>query len=241
MRLPLPRRRPDPLRRALALVLIGAAAPALAAERGYTVTDFDRIDVVGAYQVIVETGKGPSARATGDMRAIDALKIEVRGRTLRVVAGSNAWGGWLGEKPAAPIVRLTVPMIREASLRGSGSLTVNRIRTQTAKLGVSGSGSMTVNALETDKLSAALLGSGRLTIIGKAASGQISTEGSGNFASPALRVDALTLSANSSGDTTLSGGRTATVQSAGSGNVTISGKPACTVAAVGAGEVSCGK
>jgi hypothetical protein len=229
------------LRRALALFLLVASTPAFAAERGYTITDFDRVDVIGAYQVILETGKGPSARATGDMRAIDALKIEVRGRTLRVVTGSNAWGGWPGAKPAAPIVRLTVPMIREASLRGSGTITINRIRTQTAKLGVSGSGSMTVNALETDKLSAALLGSGRMTITGKAAIGQISTEGSGSFASPALRVDALTISSNSSGETTIAGGKTATVQSAGSGNVTVSGTPACTVTAVGGGEVNCGK
>ena len=222
------------------LFLAAAVAPPAAAERGYTITDFDRIDVVGPYQVLVETGKGPSARATGDMRGIDALKVEVRGRTLRIVTGSSAWGGWPGEKPAAPVVRITVPMVREASIRGAGSITISRIRTQTAKLGVSGSGSMTVVSLETDKLSAALLGSGRITITGKAALGQISTEGSGSFASPTLRVDALTLSANSSGNTSIAGGKTATVQSAGSGDVTISGRPACTVAKVGGGEVSCG-
>ena len=233
-------KRLNPLRFGAWLFLAGAVAPAAAAERGYTITDFDRIDVVGPYQVLVETGKGPSARATGDMRGIDALKVEVRGRTLRIVAGSNSWGGWPGEKPAAPVVRITVPMIREASIRGAGAITISRIRAQTAKLGVSGSGSMTVASLETDKLSAALLGSGRMTLTGKAAIGQISTEGSGSFASPTLRVDALTVSANSSGTTSIAAGKTATVQSAGSGDVTISGKPACTVAKVGAGEVSCG-
>ncbi len=240
MPLPLPRRRPDLLRRALALLLVSACTPAFAAERGYTVTDFDRIDVIGAYQVLVETGKGPSARATGDIRAIDALKVEVRGRTLRIVAGSSAWGGWPGEKPAAPVVRITVPMIREASIRGAGAITISRIRAQTAKLGLSGSGSMTVVSLDTDKLSATLLGSGRMTLTGKAALGQISTEGSGSFVAPTLRVDALTLSANSSGNTSIAGGKTATVQSAGSGDVTISGRPACTVSRVGAGEVNCG-
>ena len=66
-----------------------AAAPVSAAERGYTISDFDRIDVSGPFVVQVETGKGPSARATGESAALDRLSVELRGRTLRIGAGVN--------------------------------------------------------------------------------------------------------------------------------------------------------
>jgi hypothetical protein len=72
--------------RILSLVAAAAAlsAPALAADRNYSVTSFDRIRVDGPYRVVLTTGVAPFARASGPAAAIDSVSIEVQGRTLIV-------------------------------------------------------------------------------------------------------------------------------------------------------------
>ncbi len=227
-------------RGALAALLLIIAAPVAAAERGYTVSDFDRIDVTGPFIVTVETGKGPSARATGDARALDGLVVEMRGRTLKIGAGSGGWGGWPGAKTAAPAIRITVPALREAALRGSGKLTITKMRAQLVRLALAGSGALSVSAIETDRLFANLLGSGTMSMAGKVLNAQISTEGSGTLAGRGLMTTALTLSASSAGQTEVSVSKAATVQASGDGDIIIIGSPACTVANVGGGEVLCG-
>ncbi len=228
-------------RAAFFALILCATTPLVAAERGYSVSDFDRIDVTGPFIVSVEAGKSPSARATGDARALDGLIVEMRGRTLKIGAGSGGWGGWPGEKTAAPTIRITVPALREAALRGSGRLTISRMRAQVVRLALAGSGALTVTSIETDRLFANMLGSGTMTLSGKVLNAQISTEGSGTIAGSALMTGALTLSASSAGQTELSASKAATIQASGDGDVIISGTPACIVANVGGGEVKCGQ
>ena len=227
-------------RRGLVLLLTLVAAPSVAAERGYTISDFDRIDVSGPFIVVVETGKAPSARATGDNAALDRLKVELRGRTLRIGAGVNGWGGWPGARPAAPTIKVTVPLLREASLSGAGKLSISKMRSQLAKLGLSGSGEMVVAKIETDRLVGTLLGSGTLRLDGKAQAAQITNEGSGTLWANTLIVGALVLTSSSAGPSGITATKTAKVQSTGTGDVTIYGKPACTVAGLGVGQVICG-
>ena len=224
----------------LALFALLAAAPVVAAERGYTITDFDRIDVSGPFVVQVETGKGPSARATGESAALDRLSVELRGRTLRIGAGVNGWGGWPGKRPAAPVIKVTVPLLREASLSGGGKLNISKMRAQSVRLGLSGSGELAVGMIETDRLAGTLLGSGTLSLSGKAQAAEITTEGSGTLRAHSLFVGALVLTSSSAGPSGITATKTAKVQSTGSGDVTIFGKPACSVTGLGAGQVICG-
>jgi hypothetical protein len=231
---------PRAILRALVALTVTFSLPVAAAERGYTVSDFDRIDVTGPFIVTVEVGKSPSARATGEARAIDGLVVEMRGRTLKIGSGSGGWGGWPGAKSAAPSIRVTVPALREAALRGSGKLAISKMRAQLVRVALSGSGTLSVSAIETDRLFANLLGSGTITMAGTALNAQVSTEGSGSIIAGGLKSTALTLSANSAGQTEMAVSKAATVQASGSGDVTITGSPACTVAKVGSGEVTCG-
>jgi hypothetical protein len=66
---------------AFALLLLAPlmAAPAHAAERGYSVTDFDRIRIDGPYRVTLTTGRSPGARAVGAQAAIEGVAVEVQG------------------------------------------------------------------------------------------------------------------------------------------------------------------
>ncbi len=227
-------------RKGLVLMLFLCSAPSYGAERGYSVTDFDRIDVSGPYVVIVEAGKSPSARASGSNEGIDRLAIETRGRTLRIRPSANSWGGWPGTQITAPTIRITVPAVRDVFLNGSGSITLNQLRAQTARIGVSGSGRVSIGKVDTDKLFAQLRGTGTLEMAGKAAIGQLMTEGAGTINALGLSVDALEISANSSGNLTVAARRTAKIVSTSAGDVRVDGESACTVTAVGSGQVFCG-
>ena len=61
-----------------------SATPASAVERKLLVASFENIFVIGDIDVVVETGKSVSAKATGDRRVLDSLKLERTGNTLRI-------------------------------------------------------------------------------------------------------------------------------------------------------------
>lgn len=220
--------------------LVLLASSASAAERGFTVIDFDRIQVDGPYVVRVETGKGPSARATGPGAALDQLRVEVRGRTLIVTRQRSQWGERFKHEPGSVSVRVTVPQLIRADLSGSGTLAIDRLRGPRLSLVVAGDGNLSAGAIDTDRLDLTLAGNGSITAGGKALVGSVTARGNGLIDASGLEIADLTLNASGAGSSRVAARRAAKVVATGSANVTILGTPACTVNALGSGEVSCG-
>ncbi len=229
--------------RFLPMLIVAACAPASAADRGYTVTDFDRIRAEGPFDVVVRVGPAASVRARGTPAALDRLDVEVRGDTLVIQPDHAGWGGWPGGGGAAGKVTLavTVPMLRGIALTGSGGMTVDRLKAAELQLAISGSGDLAVAQLQAEKLGVAIAGSGSMTLAGRAMQADASVQGSGDLAATALSVGDATLSLQGSGDLAITATRTAKVASAGSGDVTVAGPAACAVAQAGSGEVRCGR
>lgn len=224
----------------LAPVLLGLSTIAGAAERGYSVTDFDRIRVDGPYRVTLATGRSPGARAFGSQGAIDAVAVELQGRLLIVRRSSQSWGGYPGQ-PAGPVeVRLTTHGLRGAAVSGAGSLTIDRLKGQSLDLAVAGSGRLEVGAIETDRLSVAVVGSGVVTVSGTAATAQIGVRGTGAVEGERLTVKSIKVAAEGAGDLRITATQTASVLANGTGNIVVLGNPACTIKAPGSGTVACG-
>ncbi len=225
----------------LAAFLALCAAPASAAERRYTVTDFDRIQVDGSFQVTLTTGRPSSAMASGSNAAIERVSIEVQGRTLRIRANSSAWGGYPGEGAGPLRILLSTHSLRGASLAGSGRLSIDKARTMRFDASVSGSGRIDIGAIEADTLAVALLGSSKITVAGKAKSLRATIQGAGDLDGEALSVEEAQINASTSGLVTVAVRHAATVTSSGQGDTKIIGSPACTVKSSGSGQVLCGK
>ena len=223
----------------LALVLL--PAPASAATRTYSVTTFDRIRVEGPYAVALKVGPGVSARADGDARAIDRLKVEVQGTTLVIRTDAAGWGGWDKATPGRVALSLTTPALSSVGVSGSGTLAIDRAKAMRFDIAVSGSGSVALGAIATDRLGVVLVGSGRVAVAGRAQQTHATLQGSGSIDATKLAVDDLQLAASGSGEAKFTASKTATVSASGSGDVTVAGAAACTVNAVGSGEVRCGK
>lgn len=212
--------------RHLALLAFAAATPLAAASlpRSFTITSFDRIRVEGPYAVAVATGRAPFARAEGTADALDAIDLRVEGRTLivRQRSGSASRGG------GAP-VRITVgtPDLRSASLIGSGSLQIDRLRGLAVELGLFGPGSLGVAELAADRVSASVQGSGSLTLSGKAKSATLIARGTPALRASGFEADEVTIAAEGAGELIVAVKSRATVTAAGTAQVRLQGRPAC--------------
>ncbi len=223
----------------LALLALAAAMPAAAAERTYSVTDFDRVLVDGPYRVTLTTGRGSAARAEGSAEAIDHLSVDVQGGTLRVRRNRSAWGGAPGEGTGAVAITLTTRDLRNAAVVGSGSLDIDRAKGLRVDLSVSGSGRLTVAAVEADTLMVGLLGGGRITLAGRTKQLKATVQGSGDLAAAGLSADDAQIASDTAGAVAVAVTRTAKVIATGPGDVEIIGSPSCTVQAKGSGQVRC--
>ena len=224
----------------LALLALAAAAPAGAAERNYSVTDFDRVQVDGPYRVTVATGLASGARAEGSAEALERLSVEVLGSTLRVRANRSAWGGYPGERTGPVAITLTTRDLRAAAVVGSGSLEVDRTRGLRVDLSVNGSGRLAVTGVDADNLVVGLLGGGRITLAGRAKQLKATVQGSGDLAAAELRVDDAQIAADTAGSVTVAVARPVRLRATGPGDVEIIGTPSCTVEGELSGNVTCG-
>lgn len=223
------------------LAALAVAAPAGAAERRYTVTDFDRVKVEGPFQVTLATGKASSAVATGGMRAIDQVSIKVEGRVLRISPNRNAWGGYPGEGAGPLKIAVSTHGLRGAAVIGSGSLQIDKAKGMSFEASVAGSGSVGVGNIETDRLTLGLMGSGKIEVAGKAKVLKADIHGGGDLAASGLTAEDAVIGADTAGAIGVGVRRSAKITATGAGDVEIIGTPACTIDARGSGRVVCGK
>lgn len=221
------------------LFALSLPSPSYAAERSYSITDFDRIRVMGPFKVTVIADRMTRAKGIGTTDALDRVRLDVQGRTLFIRMDRSNFGG--SEMKGAPaVITIRAPALREASLAGSGSLTLNGMKGLRVSLVVEGSGALTATNVQADRLDVGAIGTGSITMSGKARGAMVTGRGSTSVDAAGLGVDDLTINWESAGDGRFAATRTAKVTSIGTGNVGVTGKAACTVANAGNGQVDCG-
>jgi hypothetical protein len=225
------------------LILLGLmiASPAVAAERSFSVTSFDRIRVEGPFAVTVATGKPVSAKVSGDDVAIERVSVRVEGRTMLIRPSLSSWGGYPGKASAAPKITLTTPDLNTAILIGSGGLDIDRMKGMRIVLTAEGSGRLTVRQLDADNASLAIAGAGVLDVSGKARQAAAVARGVSEISAPDLSVADLTLTTESAGAVRMQASRSAKVAAMGIGAVEVGGTAACEVKQTGGGPVQCGR
>jgi len=232
---------PDMIRTSTILFALAALPTAAhAAERRFTVTGFDRVQVDGPYEVVLTTGRSTSAVASGTAVALHGVSIDVQGGTLRIRPKTGAWGGYPGEDAGPVRIALGTMSVKGAVLSGSGSLSIDKVAAMRADLSLSGSGRLAVGTVTADLLSVASQGSGALALGGKVKSLRAAVQGSGALEGEGLSADDAVITSATAGEIALTVRRAATVTSSGSGGTRIVGSPACTVRRTGAGPVRCG-
>lgn len=213
----------------------------MAAERGYSVTSFDRIQVEGPFAVTVSTGKAVSAKASGSDDALERVSVRVEGRTMLIRPNLSGWGGFPGKQPGTASIAVTTPDLNTAIVTGSGSLAIDRMKSPRAVLTVEGSGRLAVRAIEADNATLAIAGSGIIEAAGRAKQAVAVARGAAEIRAGDLAVSDLTLTSESAGTITMQANRSAKVNALGIGAIAVGGTAACEVRKVGGGPLTCGK
>ena len=220
--------------------LILAAAPGQAATRSFPVPGFGRISSSTPFDVRVHTGEEPSVRASGPQRALDRLRVEVRGGELVIGMERGNWRSWSFGRGERAVIDVTVPALSAARLNGPGDLTVDRVAGRDFAGALNGPGNLSLQQIEVGVLTLDLNGPGDIVAIGRAGRARISASGPGDVDGGRLTSSDLIVNLIGPGNVTTNARRTANVRLVGPGDVRIRGGAKCTIQKVGPGDVTCG-
>lgn len=226
-----------------ALLALVVASPGNAVERKLLVASFENIVVIGDIDVSVETGKPVSAKASGDRRVLDSLKLERSGTTLRVRVLDL-----LNNDKRKPVteplrVTLTTPMLQDVVLSGNGMVNVNAInQPDAAKILISGNGKVTVNTITSDQFTADINGNGQIDVGGGLVrDARVTIIGAGEYRGAKLAARKLRLEHNGNATSAATVAEGADIYNRGSGNITIGGKGTCFIKLAGRAAINCAK
>ena len=222
---------------AAAVSVLAACAGAQAAERNFTVASFDSVEASGSQTVSVATGKAASVRAEGSAADLDKLDIRVDGGKLEIGTKSKWGAGWSSSGPVRVFV--TVPMVREVAVAGSGSVSVDRVKVPTFSAEVAGSGSARIAALDAQNANFSTAGSGSVEASGTCTDAKAETAGSGAIRIGGLKCATLKAETAGSGDIDAFASKSADISIMGSGTVHVAGGAKCTTSTMGSGKAIC--
>lgn len=228
------------MRLPLFLCALLIASPALADQRGYSVTSFSRVRVEGPVTVQIVTGGAPSARAQGDRIAIDRLRVETSGDQLMIGIDRSNWTGSESSRNARAVVYVSATRVENLSIIGAGDVTIDRATGARLGLIVTGAGRAAIDRINVDQLTVAINGMGGAKLTGRAKQARIRSQGEGEIGAATLAVDDADISLIGAGEISLTANRSARTMLKGSGRIIVEGDPACTGTSEGSGEVICG-
>lgn len=203
--------------------------------RSYAATGFTQVSLAGPDTLDVRVGPTFSVRAEGSGEVLGALRIRRDGDDLVV-----------DRQPGIDITResarvfVTLPALREASLAGSGTMTVDRVSGERFDVNAAGSGNVRIGTLATQRTDLNLAGSSSVTAAGSGGALHIAIAGSGSVAAPQLTATRANISIAGSGSVRAVVNGEASVQIMGSGDVNLGPQAHCAVTRMGSGDVTCG-
>jgi hypothetical protein len=221
----------------LAMLLSSAAQ---ADERKFSIFGFDDIRIGNGVDVVLTSGKGPSARAEGTTREIlDRVSLQKNGKQLVVSVRPKSLGRAKYEEDAPVTLYLSSYAIEKLSHLGSGVVRLDKLSGRSPQVRLGGFGTLRIAAVDADRLDVAMTGGGQLTMSGNAVAARIELQGASIFESPGLMVEKLTLIHRGPASSHLAVKREADINNFGTGRIQIDGRPNCMVRTDGSAEIVC--
>ncbi|MEJ6594605.1 DUF2807 domain-containing protein [Parasphingorhabdus sp.] len=220
-----------------ALLLTSAAQ---AAERKFSLFSFDDIRISNGVDVVLTSGKGPSARAEGETRELlDRLSLQKNGKQLIVSIRPKSLSGDDYDGDAPVTLFLSSYAISNITHLGSGLVTLDKLSGRTPRARLGGFGTLRIDAVDADRLDVVMTGGGQVILAGTARDARVELQGASMFESPGLTVEKLTLVQRGPASSQMKVMREANITNNGTGRIAIAGKPNCTVRTDGAADIVC--
>lgn len=204
------------------------------ADRQFPVSAFDAIHTRGSDRVKVVPGEAGFAVATGDPRALDTLRIEVKDRVLYIDRKPGNW------RDKGATVTVSASALRAVTISGSGSVEVAQVTGPEFLGSMRGSGALYLNGVDADLVEIRQTGSGTARATGRAKSTRLAASGSGEIDTQALEAKDLRIDMTGSASIRARASRTAQISTRGSGSIDVQGSPQCAIDQKGSGTLHCG-
>jgi Putative auto-transporter adhesin, head GIN domain len=228
-----------------AIIFIAAAAfvtyPAQAVERTFLMGSFDDIIIIGDMQVNITTSKAPSARATGDKRALDSLRLNRSGTIMTIRMQDVIYNDKAKPISEPLIITLTNRQVRNIAIKGNAKLSVTELQqVANAKIGIDGGGDVRIGKVISDTLGVGVSGNGSIHILGGSARlTKVDMQGNGIFDAAAMSTQQLKLTHNGNATSSASIEEKADIVNVGAGNINISGQGLCFIRKAGSATIKC--
>jgi hypothetical protein len=236
-------------RRLLAASLAALSLPAFSSTREVrgsgriaterrAVTGFDRLGIMGDFEVELRQGSVEGIELVGDDDLLPLIETVVEGRdeprtTLRISPRKD-----VDLRPTQPIrIRVDLVKLASISLAGSSRVKANGLRTARLGLSLGGSGDIVLSALDAERIAVNIGGSGKVMVDGRAPEAVLTVAGSGHAGLGGLAADDVSVTVAGSGAADVRAERKLKVTIAGSGRVRHGGAAVPTVSIVGSGDV----
>lgn len=217
---------------------VADAKPDRAGEtRSFDVAGFNAVSHAGPDVVQVVQGTSFIVTARGPAKALDQLVLRVDDGTLQI--GRQDKDARIPLSQFA-VITVVLPRIREATLEGSGNMTVEGSADDRFSASLNGSGEFKIAGIRALQSEFAVIGSGNLTLTGGAQQSELNLSGSGHIKAAKFDVALLTIKVTGSGDVAALAISHADVTNSGSGNVTVKGTTDCKIINTGSGRARCG-
>ncbi|MDZ7588772.1 MAG: DUF2807 domain-containing protein [Parasphingorhabdus sp.] len=224
----------------VAAIAILASTSAVAAERKFSIYGFDEVQVIGAVDVVIATGKGSSAKAEAQsLAALERVSLRNNGKRLIISLKSLSAGSGPRRREDPVKIYLSTDRITTVRQSGSGNLTIDQMSARALKIYQTGFGSVSVGSMTADSLTVAMDGAGQVDIIGKVADATIQTTGSGTLEASGLSAQRAKLTQRGPASVKLSVRDRIDIDNVGNGEIIIAGKPNCLVRSSGSAQILC--
>ncbi len=132
---------PSIFRIALAVMLAAAPVAAHAADdhRNFMLGSYEEVIVEGDMQVNIVNSAGPGAKAQGNAKLVDAVRISRNGRIVHVRLDPNARTGTAAAGGTLQI-NMTGRDIRKITLRGSAVVAIDAVKAKFGQFDIRGPG-----------------------------------------------------------------------------------------------------
>lgn len=195
-----------------------------------SVPAFDRIEIGGAYDVVVRVGATRSVVLAGDDNLLPLVRTEVRNGTLHIESDEDL-------EPREDIrIEIGIETLNGVHSGGSSDVAVRDVRSQAFDVTVSGSSELTANG-EFGDLTTSLAGSGEIQMDGTADAIDASISGSGELDLLQVRARTARIDVSGSGDVGVQVSERLDASVSGSGEVRYAGRPQVTADVSGSGSV----
>ncbi len=148
------------------------------AQRGEerTITDFDRIDISGHFDVYLKKGDKVALRVEAREMDLDEITTKVSGSTLRIESTRRNFRN--GQKG---IIYVTFTSLRDIDMSGAGNIIGESVISgEDLKVELSGAGNVEIE-VDVRNLDLDLSGAGSFEVEGKAKTAEVNISGAGNF------------------------------------------------------------